>query len=150
MKKIDLSLIIPAYNEEKKIPKDIEEAYKFFNSSRLNGEVIVSTDGVTDRTNEIVLNLKIKFKNLKLISENNKIGKGAAIKRGVQEANGDFVMFADAGYCVPFEYIKDGLMVLSNGYDVAIASRATPNSKIVKAQPLTRKLGSYLFRLLKA
>ena len=71
-----LSLIIPAYNEEKKIGKDIEEAFSFFKKAKMKAEVIVSTDGVTDGTNDIVKKLQKKYKNLYLLAYKNKIGKG--------------------------------------------------------------------------
>jgi dolichyl-phosphate beta-glucosyltransferase len=141
----DLSLIIPAYNEENKIERDIREATKFFKKARIKAEIIVSTDGVTDRTNIIVKTLQKEFKELKLLSEKNKIGKGAAIKKGVFIASGKYVMFADAGLCVPFKFTKDGIAKIEEGYDCAFATRASKKSSITKSQPLYRKVGSKVF-----
>lgn len=145
----ELSLIIPAYNEEKKIEKDIREAYKFFKKEKINAEVIVSTDGVVDRTNDIVEKLQNEFKTLKLLAENGRrIGKGSAIKKGVKTATGKYIMFADAGLCVPYKFIGDGITKIEEGYDCALASRASKKSSITKAQPLYRKIGSRLFGLI--
>lgn len=141
-----LSIIIPAYNEEKKIARDIEEAEKFLKLHKLKGEVIVSTDGVTDKTNAIVIDLQKKFENLTLLADVNKIGKGAAIKKGVQDAQGKYIMFADAGLCVPYENAIRGINLLKKGYDCAVASRALRQSKIKRKQPLYRYLGSRLFK----
>lgn len=148
MKNIYLSLVVPAYNEEKKIEKDIRRAFAYFKKAKIIAEVIVSTDGVTDSTNKIVKKLQKEFANLKLIAKKEKIGKGAAIKEGVESARGKYIMFADAGYCVPFEFIKDGLKKLEEGFDCALASRASSSSKVVKPQPLYRQIGSKTFGFL--
>lgn len=145
--KFYLSIIIPAYNEEKKIERDVRELFSYLKKEKINGEVIVSTDGVTDRTNEIVKELQKKHPTLHLISHKNKIGKGMAIKKGVEKAHGKYIMFADAGYCVPFLYIKDGIKKLEEGNDCALASRAFKNSQIKKKQPLYRQIGSKIFGL---
>lgn len=145
---LDLSLIIPAYNEEKKIERDIIEAFSYFKKTKIKAELIVSTDGVTDRTNEIVKKLQKKFESLYLITHKNKIGKGMAIKKGIKMAKGKYIMFADAGYCVPFSYINDGIKKLDEGNDCALASRAFRNSHIKKKQPLYRQIGSKIFGLI--
>ncbi len=144
----EISLIIPAYNEEKKIEKDIREAFDYFNKAKIKAEVIVSSDGVTDKTNSIIKKLQNEFNELKLLAEKEKIGKGAAIQKGVKIATGKYIMFADAGLCVPFKFIKDGMQKLEEGYDCALASRASKKSMITKAQPIYRKIGSIAFGFL--
>jgi len=144
-KNIGLSIIIPAYNEEKKIKRDIIEAFHYFKKNKLAGEIIISTDGVTDSTNDIVRKFQNKYSNLYLIAYKNKIGKGMAIKKGFMRAKGKHIMFADAGYCVPFSYINQGIKKINEGYDCALASRALSRSKIKRKQPLYRRLGSKLF-----
>lgn len=140
-----LAIIIPAYNEEKKIATDIQHAFAFLKENKIPGEVIVSTDGIKDRTNHIVKDLMKKYKNLQLISVKKKIGKGAAIKRGVLAAQSERILFADAGFCVPYDNALKGLKLLDDGYDCAIGSRALRESKILKKQPLYRKIGSTVF-----
>lgn len=148
MKNYKLSLIIPAYNEEKKIEKDIRKAFDYFKQNKIKGEVIVSTDGVTDNTNIIVSNLKNEFPNLILLTRNKRIGKGAAIKRGVTKAVGKYIMFADAGLCVPYEFISVGIKKIEGGYDLAFGNRADELTIIKNAQPFYRVLGSRIFSLL--
>jgi len=148
MKNYYLSLIIPAYNEEKKIERDIRYAFDYFKQKKINAEIIVSTDGVTDNTNKIVSNLKKEFSNLSLIYKKEKIGKGAAIKRGVKKASGKYIMFADAGYCVPFKFIDSGIKKLEEGYDLALANRADKSSVLENNQPFYRKIGSKVFGFL--
>jgi len=140
-----LSIIIPAYNEEKKIKNDIIQAFNFLRKEKINGELIISTDGITDNTNKIVKNLQNKYKNLILLTEINKVGKGFAIKKGVSIATGKYIMFADAGYCVPFKFINDGLKLIRKGYDCVLASRIEQTSHIEQAQPLYRQIGSKIF-----
>lgn len=142
-----LSVIIPAFNEEKKIEKDIREIFSWFNKNSVKGEVIISTDGVTDGTNSIVRALQQEFKTLTLLAEHKKIGKGAAVKSGVRVAQGKYIMFADAGYCVPFTYIKDGINKLQSGYDVAFASRGLKESRIIIKQAYYRIISGKIFGL---
>ncbi len=146
--KIQLSLIIPAYNEEKKIEEDIRQAERYFKKANIRAEIIVSTDGITDKTNIIVSHLHKKHKNLKLIARKKKIGKGSAIKAGVKIAGGKYIMFADAGYCVPFKYIRSGISLLEKGYDCAFGSRALAKSKITQKQPQYRVIGSKIFGII--
>lgn len=140
-----LAIIIPAYNEEKKIATDISHALEFLKTNKIPGEVIVSTDGIKDKTNHIVRALMKKYKNLQLIAVKKKIGKGAAIKRGVLAAQSERILFADAGLCVPYSDALKGLKLLDQGYDCAIGSRAMKESRILKKQPLYRKVGSTIF-----
>lgn len=148
MKKYYLSLIIPAFNEEKKIERDIYEAFEYFKKKKIKGEVIISTDGVTDNTNKIVQNLKKTFPRLSLLFENDKIGKGAAIKKGVAKAKGKYIMFVDAGLCVPFKFISSGIKKLEEGYDLALGDREDRSTIIKKKQIFYRMLGSKVFGLL--
>lgn len=140
-----LSLIIPAFNEEKKIEKDIRTAFDFFKKRRIKGEVIVSTDGVTDRTNEIVKILQKEFPDLILLAKKEKIGKGAAIRRGVALAQGQYIMFADAGLCVPFKFIDAGIKKLEEGADLALGNRLDQSTAIKIKQPFYRRIGSRIF-----
>lgn len=148
MKNCHLSIIIPAFNEEKKIEKDVKEAFSYFKKKKILGEVIVSTDGVTDDTNKIVNNLKKEFPNLTLLSKKEKIGKGAAIKRGILVALGKYIMFADAGLCVPFKFASIGIKKIEEGYDLALGNRADRATIIRTKQPFYRNIGSRFFSFL--
>lgn len=148
MKKYYLSLIIPAYNEEKKIEKDIRRAFLYFKQQKIHGQVIISTDGIKDNTNNIVLELKKEFPDLTLLARKEKIGKGAAIKRGVERATGKYIMFADAGYCIPFKFIKPGINKINEGYDLALGNRGDKSTIIKKKQPFYRSVGSKVFGFL--
>ena len=68
-----------------------------------------------------------------------------ALKKGILAARGDYILFADAGLCVPYAYIKTGLELLQQNYDMAIGSRKHEQSEVIKQQPKYRQGGAKLF-----
>ena len=142
-----LSIIIPAYNEAKKIREDIGHLYGYLNRQSFSFEVIVVDDGSTDETYTILQSFEKQYKNLHIIHCPQNRGKGHAIRTGVGAANGEIIFFADAGTCVPYFETNKGIHLLRNGYDIAIGSRALSNSKIVLAQPRYRQIGSKVFNI---
>ena len=145
---IFLSVIIPAYNEQIKIQEDVSLVYEFLNKQTFTFEVLVVDDGSQDNTFKIVTSLKPKYKNLRCIHYTPNRGKGHAVKTGMLEARGEYMLFADAGTCVPYEETLKGLKLLQEGYDIAIGSRALPDSKIISLQPKYRQFGSKAFALI--
>jgi len=142
-----LSIVIPAYNEEIKIERDLSLAYAYLATQPFKSEVIVVDDGSSDETYEIVKSLEPYYKDLRGIRYDINRGKGYAVKIGVLQARGDHILFADAGACVPYIEMKKGLCLLQNGYDVALGSRALAESQVLKKQPLYRQFGSRAFGL---
>ncbi|MCL5292378.1 MAG: glycosyltransferase family 2 protein [Actinobacteria bacterium] len=142
-----LSIIIPAFCEEAKIGKDVRAASAYLAEKELTGEIIVVDDGSTDRTAETAKALAEGIPNLRVISYKRNRGKGYAVRTGIRESKGKYVMFADTGLCVPYEYVDIGLRKLNDGADIAIGSRRYQGAEIVKAQPLYRRLGSKVFWL---
>ncbi len=145
-----LSIVIPAYNEEKKIAKDITAAYKYFKEYSIDGEVIIIDDGSTDQTYNIASGFSKQFPSLKVITYNKNRGKGYATKTGILGATGEYILLADSGLCVPFKCATIGLELLKPGVDIAIGSRKTSDErvKILVKQPFYRRFGSQIFKLL--
>ncbi len=143
-----LSVIIPAFNEEKKIANDVEVLYAHLKSKNYDAEVIVVDDGSGDKTFEVVKSLEPKYKNLKAVRYEKNRGKGHAVRTGVLQSRGEYVLFVDAGSGTPYMYVDTGLQLLQNGVDVAIGSRALNKSNIVKKQPKYRIIGSKIFMFL--
>lgn len=145
-----LSVIIPAYNEEKKISSDIEAVYEYFKSYKIDGELIIVNDGSKDKTYEVAKSCINKFPALRVITYEKNKGKGYAVKTGVLQANGEYILIADSGLCVPFKLANDGLTLLKGGNDIALGSRRTfdNKSKILVKQPFYRQLGSKFFQFL--
>lgn len=147
---IELSVVIPAYNEEKKISLDIEAVFNYFQESKINGELIIVNDGSKDETYKVACSFKDKYKTLKVITYDKNRGKGFATKTGMLEAQGEYILLSDSGICVPYKFTEEGIRLLKEGNDIAIGSRrGDPNKiKIVRQQPLYRKIGSKLFQIL--
>jgi len=139
----DLSIIIPAYNEEKRIAKTLKEVAKFEG----NTEIICVNDGSTDKTLEVIKS----FKRVKVIDLNKNHGKGYAVKQGVMNAKGKHVMFIDADNSVSIHQSKKMLPELNNGNHIVIGSRYLPDNFIQNKQPGLRttisRMGNFLIRL---
>lgn len=146
----DLSVVIPAYNEEKKISDDIKSVFDYFSLYKINGELIIVDDGSKDKTKNIAESFTHNFQSLRIISYNPNKGKGFAVKKGILEASGKVILLVDAGLCVPFHFANFGLDLLKNSNDIALGSRRInkKETNILLRQPLYRRLGSKLFHFL--
>ncbi|MBN2312706.1 MAG: glycosyltransferase [Sedimentisphaerales bacterium] len=144
---MDLSIVIPAFEESNKIARDIAAAADFLDSHQLEGEIIVVDDGSEDNTSEIARSVKIpsNIKRNVLRYEAHR-GKGYAVRTGINHTTGDFVMFADSGCCVPYEDTLRGLELLKSGTcDIAHGSRKTCGCRIEKTQSFYRRVCSKIF-----
>jgi dolichyl-phosphate beta-glucosyltransferase len=145
---VDLSIVIPALNEAKKIRSDVEAAAQFIDREKMTGEIIVVDDGSTDNTSEEARKSSIPDSVfLRVISLERNRGKGFALKAGILATRGDVVLFADSGTCVPYanalaqiEKIRDGEA------DIAIASRRLKGTVIKRNRSLQRRVLSWIFR----
>ncbi len=144
-----LSLIIPAYNEAKKIHADFNAASLFLESQPFSSEVLIINDGSQDETQKVAEELSKKFSTpqvqFRVLSYGGNRGKGYAIRYGVKNAQGDLIAFADSGLCVPFSYLIKGIEQIEGGADFALASRRLKDTKIKREQPTYRKVGSKVF-----
>lgn len=138
---VDISLILPAFNESTTIVATIEDVVSYFNSQNYKYEVIVAADG-DDGTREKVRELAVTNSSIRVIGEKARRGKGRGIREAVAIASGKVIGFADADNKVPIEeYGKLGLW-LAEGYEVVIGSRGLRDSNIERQQPLYRRIGS--------
>lgn len=144
MQPIDLSIVIPAWNEGAKIARDVEAAVRFLVQTKLTGEVIVVDDGSTDNTSEVAKKATIPSgAGLKVIRYEQHRGKGFAVRTGMKETVGEYVMFADSGSTVPYEETLHGLELIKSGVcDIAHGSRKMRGCHIKKAQSLYRRICS--------
>lgn len=145
-----LSVIIPAYNEARKIEADLRLTREFLAAQSYESEVLVVDDGSSDGTASVVerallelnTNPKVKFQ---ILSYGENKGKGYAVRFGMERGRGQYLAFMDAGMCVPLRFLNVGIEKLDAGADVAIASRRLKEAKIVRTQPFHRRLGSKVF-----
>lgn len=144
---VTLSIVIPAFDERRKIVADIEAAARFLLAQGISGEIIVVDDGSTDGTAELATGTDVppSVRRIVLRNESHQ-GKGSAIRTGILASGGEYAMFADSGLTVPFENALDGLRILMAGTcDIAHGSRRLPGSVIRRRQDWDRKLISRLF-----
>ncbi|UCF17698.1 MAG: glycosyltransferase [Phycisphaerales bacterium] len=148
---MDLSIVIPVFNESAKIGKDIRSAVAFLNDSRLEGEIIVVDDGSVDDTAKSARDAEADIPNdtpLEVIQTEHR-GKGHAIRTGMMATRGDYVMFADSGGCVPFEDTLRGIkLIRDKECDIAHGSRKMKGCHIIRRQNMYRRLCSRLFHWL--
>jgi len=139
---VKVSIIIPAYNEEKRIVSSLEKISKFFEGK--DHEIIVMDDGSSDLTREIVNN----FKNVKLNEKRENMGKGYSVKEGVSMAKGDLILLSDADLSTPIEEF-DKLKNYVSDYPLVIGSRALKDSAVKNKliRTLLGRFGNLLIRL---
>jgi len=143
-----LSVIIPAYNEEKRVGRALKPTINFLSSQPYESEVIVVCDGCTDNTRKVAESFTGEFKNLKVIDYSPNRGKGYAVKTGMLEAMGQIRLFMDADYAVPIEILTGYIQKINEGADVVIASRRHKDSVIEKHQMILREIAGKGFGLL--
>jgi dolichyl-phosphate beta-glucosyltransferase len=141
-----ISLIIPAYNEENRLPRALEQVFTFLEQQSFPFEVVVVENGSTDRTLEIANAFAAAKPNLLVIHEETK-GKGIAVKRGVLAAHGEYRFLCDTDLSMPIEEILKFLPPQLNDFDVAIGSREAPGS-IRYDEPSYRHWGGRMVNLL--
>ncbi len=146
---MDISIVIPAFNEEKKIGFDVQVAAVFIDEEALLGEVIVVDDGSTDNTADEAQNAMLPSsveRNIIRLDKNR--GKGFAVKAGILASKGNVVLFADSGTCVPYPNALAQIKRIRGGeLDIAMASRRLKETKIHRNRSLKRRLLSSFFRL---
>ncbi len=141
---MDFSIVIPAYNESKKIAADIRMAAEFLECNGFQGEIIVVDDGSSDNTSQTAEAVEVpSCVALKVLRYEPHRGKGRAVRTGIVASRGRYVMFADSGCCVPFGDSLLGLEMLKDGAaDIANASRRHIASDILRDQPFYRRVCS--------
>jgi dolichyl-phosphate beta-glucosyltransferase len=137
---IYLSLVIPAYNEEKRIGESLKRIVQFLETQPYTFEVIIVDDGSQDRTIEVVNQCHTLDSVIKIERQPRNLGKGEAIKRGMLSGSGRYLFFSDADLSVPIETLPALLATLENGCDMAVGSRRRAGAVIEVHQPLYREL----------
>ena len=141
----DLSIIIPSYNEEARLPGTLQRIAEYLPTLKLRTEVLVVDDGSTDRTAAVAESFHGKLTRLRVLSNGTNRGKGYSVRHGMLEAQGDMVLFTDADLSAPIEEAEKLLRPLNNGYDVAIGSRAMDRSLISTRQSIFRETAGIIF-----
>jgi len=141
-----LSVIIPAYNEEKSISKTLLAVDQYLQRQPFEYEIIIVSDGAKDRTVEIVQNFQRQIKNLKVIDNKENHGKGWVVRQAMLAAQGQVRLFTDADNATTLDHFDKMKSYFEQGADVVIGTRDTKDAKGAKQavpQPfLKRQLGN--------
>lgn len=147
-----LSVVIPAYNEEKRITPTLERVCNYLSGQSWIWEVIVVSDGSTDRTVNIVRNLQARYPRLKLLVNESNHGKGYVVKQGMLEASGQLRLFMDADSSTPIQEIEKLLPYIRRSYDIVIGSLGVKGAQVDKSEFFWRvvagKIGNILIQLI--
>lgn len=138
MKKPFLSIVIPAYNEEKNLKRGVlGSVYDYLSKQKYLWEVLVVDDGSVDNTKQHVTEFIKKHKGFTLMAEPHR-GKGGSVISGVLKSRGEIILFTDMDQSTPIDQLDKFMKKFEKGYDVVIGSRSGR-----PGQPLIRKIMAY-------
>lgn len=137
-----LSVVIPAYNEENRLPDTLKKTTTYLKQQSYTWEIAVVNDGSSDNTSDVVRRESVVDSRIKLLSYGENRGKGYAVKYGMTRVNGKYRLFMDADNSTTIDHIESFLPYLERDYDVVIGSRDIAGSYIAVHQSwLKEKLG---------
>lgn len=137
-----ISIIIPAYNEEKRLASALDNIISYMAKNYPDYEIIVVDDGSTDNTIKVA-----EKKNVRIIKNPKNMGKGYSVKNGMLNAGGDYLLFSDADLSTPIEELGNFLNLIKE-HEVIIGSRNLSESNITATQPFYRRALGKIFPLL--
>ena len=143
---IYLSVVIPAYNEQRRLANTLERVRTYLDAQEYTYELIVVDDGSTDGTVGVAQAFAGRHGNLRILRNGHNRGKGFSVRHGIEKAVGEYILFSDADLSTPIEDIERLFtMLLEEGYDIAIGSRSLEESDVRVHQPWYRELMGKIF-----
>jgi dolichyl-phosphate beta-glucosyltransferase len=140
----ELSIVIPSYNEELRLPATLSKIAEYIRSSGRSTEVIVVDDGSRDRTIVVGESFRKEIPDLRVITNGQNRGKGYSVRHGMQQAHGRIVLFTDADLSAPIEEVEK-LLPAMDTHDLAIGSRAVDRSLITVHESPFREFAGIVF-----
>ena len=140
-----LSIVIPAFNEERRLPRTLEQVFSFLQEQSYSAEVLVVENGSSDNTLHVAHQYAEKHPNLHVLTEKNR-GKGNAVRRGMLEAQGQYRFMCDVDLSMPIEELKKFIPETDQSLEIAIASREAKGA-VRYNEPDFRHLGGRLINL---
>ena len=145
---IDLSVVVPAYNEAQRLPATLAGLRTFLATRPWRCEIVVVDDGSTDATVSVAETAAASAFPVRVLSLRANEGKGAAVKRGIAEARGTFVAFVDADLPYAFDAFDLAMQRLAAGADLVIGGRDLPGSSEVRGYTWVRRVSGEVYSLL--
>ncbi len=145
---MDISIIIPVYNEADRIGHSLKKITTYFSRQKYQYEIIIVDDGSQDNTLSVINNFCNNNHPIKIFSYMPNRGKGYAVKLGMLKGKGKYRLFTDADLSTPIEEIGPMVAYLEDGYDICIASRALTESQIIINQPAYRQTMGKIYSLI--
>jgi len=147
-----LSIIIPAYNEAKRLPQTLVDIDYRLQDVDFSYEIIVVDDGSKDATAEAAKKFSELIRNLRIITNEENKGKGGVVKQGMLEARGHIRLFTDADNSTSIEQFRKMLPYFKEGYDVVFGSRGIKGAKLEPPQPFYKRflgnIGNLIIQIL--
>ncbi len=134
-----LSIVIPVYNEAKRLPNSVPKLISYFEAQDYSYEFVIVDDGSSDGTTQLARELLAPVKNLQVIESRPNRGKGHVVKVGMLAARGKVRLFCDADLSTPLSEMEHFWPWLESGYKIVIGSRKMLGATIVRHQPLWRE-----------
>ena len=141
-----LSIVIPAHNEEKRLPRTLEQVFAFLGQQSYAAEVLIVENGSTDRTFEIAEGFARRQRNLRVLQAEES-GKGLAVRLGMLAATGQYRFMCDADLSMPIEEVNRFLPPVLAEFDVALGSREVRGARRFD-EPMHRHLGGRLINFM--
>ena len=143
-----ISIIVPAYNEERRLPATLIDIIDYCEKENMLYEIIVVDDGSSDQTHAVIEKFKRIRSEVRGIQLPKNYGKGHAVRTGALNANGSLILFTDADGATPIQELKRLLPEIINGADIAIGSRALFNKETAVKTVWYRKIIGRIFNFL--
>lgn len=144
-KSLLFSIIIPAYNEARHIISTLSKTTAYLNKNNWQYEIIVVNDGSRDATLELLHKYQKTNKALKILTNKVNQGKGYALKKGILNAQGDYILFLDADFSTSIEELSKFLPWLKRGYEIVVGTRKMPGARIIVHQPFVRHFSGRVY-----
>ncbi len=141
-----LSIVIPAFNEEKRLGDTLDRIAAYVMENSIDSEIVVVDDGSMDETPEIARKASLRHSSVRLVRNEENMGKGFSIRRGFLASKGSLVLVTDADLSAPIEEFDTLFKVLrEHDQDIVIGSRGIDSSKIEIKQPWLRRIMGKVF-----
>lgn len=136
-----LSIVVPAYNESLRLGTTLERLEQWRRTQAPRAiDIVVVDDGSRDATVAVAEAMRERAGGIEVLRAGRNLGKGAAVRRGVLQARGDYILFSDADLSTPIEEVARLEEALAHGADLAIGSRALPGSDVARRQAWPREM----------